>query len=95
VKSLIVRMKAAASAHLQAMGARAVGAAAQQAVVGEPRVGALHRPALAERQELLGLGLSLLALLGDDYISEAALGALLAYDLVVIAPVEVEGLDLE
>jgi hypothetical protein len=66
VKSLIVRMKAAASAHLQAMGARAVGAAAQQAVVGEPRVGALHRPALAERQELLGLGLSLLALLGDD-----------------------------
>ena len=74
MKRLMVRMEAAASATIASP---AVGGAAQQAVVGEPGIGPLHRPALAERRRLLGLGISLLELLR----------VLLAFDLVIISSV--------
>jgi len=80
--------------HGQTMERTAVSAAAQQAEVAEPRVGAFNRPALTHGKELSSFGLVLLALQSYDHIGEAVPGTHAAHYLVVVATIEMEGVNV-
>ena len=72
------------------MGDEAVGIAPEPAEVRQPGIPSLDRPAQSERQALLASVLFFAA----DEIVDADTGDVVAHDVVVIAAVEVKGLDL-
>ena len=64
------------------------------AEVGEPGVGAFHRPAEAEGDEPLVAALAVGTAAGDDKVGKSPLPALVADEGVVVAPVQVQGFNL-
>src|SRR4051812_42191312 len=72
----------------------AVGVAAELAVVRPPRVGGFHDPAEPEPYGPVAAGFFGAAAL-DVEVAEPERGEPFAYDGVVVAPVQVEGLDVE